>query len=97
MKGLEYVFNIKNVVATKDLYQNIKGVGKIKELTKGKVYKSYTHKNIFNLPSTDWRYIMNDLNQFIMNDLNEFKIYGKKNMFKSISKSRTDKLKQIGL
>jgi hypothetical protein len=32
-----------------------------------------------------------------MNDLNEFKIYGKKNMFKSISKSRTDKLKQIGL
>jgi uncharacterized protein (DUF39 family) len=91
MNGLEDVFNMKKVVATKDLYQNIKGVGKIKELTKGKVYESYANKS---LPDSTSNF---KLHIAIINDLNEFKIYVKRNMFKSISKSRNDKLTQIGL
>ena len=29
----------KNIISVKDFYKNIKGVGKVKELTKGNIYE----------------------------------------------------------
>jgi hypothetical protein len=73
------------VVAIKDFYFNIKGKGKIKELTKGKEYEKI--ESIY--------FGKNDV--FIINDLGESKLYLKKNMFRNIAQQRDYKLTQLGI
>ena len=64
----------KNIISVKDFYKNIKGVGKVKELTKGNIYEDIDD-SIFTSPSF-----------LIKNDLGETKRYYKMNMFMSESK-----------
>ena len=65
----------KNIISVKDFYKNIKGVGKVKELTKGNIYEDIDDSMLFTSPSF-----------LIKNDLGETKRYYKMNMFMSESK-----------
>ena len=66
----------KNIISVKDFYKNIKGVGKVKELTKGNIYEDIDNSSmLFTSPSF-----------LIKNDLGETKRYYKMNMFISESK-----------
>lgn len=77
------------VVAVKDFYFNIKGKGKVKELTEGKSYEL--------IPSI----YFNKKDVFIVNDLGENKLYHKKNMFRNESQQtiwiRDNKLTKLGI
>lgn len=76
---------IEIVVPVRDFYQNIPGQGKVKELTKGKLYECGIEK-------------LNSITYFfIRNDLGDMKVYHKKNMFITKSMSRDNKLKDLGL
>lgn len=72
------------VVVVKDFYKNIKGKGKIKELTEGKSYDRI-------------ELIFNKKDICIINDLGERKFYYKKNMFRNIAQQRNYKLTQLGI
>ena len=74
---------IEIVVPVRDFYQNIPGQGKLKELTKGKLYECGIEK-------------LNSITYFfIRTDLGDMKMYCKKNMFITKSKARDNKIKQI--
>lgn len=73
------------VVAIKNIYLNIKGQTKIKEITKGKVYETLTLS-----------YFSKNNDKYVVNDFNTIKLY-KDKTFKSIEKNRDDKLTQLGI
>jgi hypothetical protein len=74
---------IEIVIPVRDFYRNIPGQGKVRELTKGKLYEcgieSDYGKKFF----------------FVRTDLGDMKMYSKKNMFITKSKSRDNKINQI--
>lgn len=66
----------KNIISVKDFYKNIKGVGKVKELTKGNIYEVIDNSSM----------LFTNSSFLIKNDLGETKRYYKMNMFMSESK-----------
>ncbi len=66
----------KNIISVKDFYKNIKGVGKVKELTKGNIYEDIDNSSM----------LFTNSSFLIKNDLGETKRYYKMNMFMSESK-----------
>ena len=78
-------YNTEEVIPVKDFYQNIPGSGKVKELTKGKVY----------LAQTD---LVSGIKYFYLKtDTGESKLYNKRSMFISKSNSRNNKLNKLGI
>lgn len=73
---------MNKIVSVKDFYKNIKGVGKVKELIKDKIYVNYEDNLISN-------------SFFVKNELGEYKRYYKKNMFTNVSKRRDKILDSI--
>jgi cellulose biosynthesis protein BcsQ len=73
---------MNKIVSIKDFYKNIKGVGKVKELIKDKIYVNYEDNLISN-------------SFFVKNELGEYKRYYKKNMFTNVSKRRDKILDSI--
>lgn len=65
----------KNIISVKDFYKNIKGVGKVKELTKGNIYEDIDNSSM----------LFTNSSFLIKNDLGETKRY-KMNMFMRESK-----------
>lgn len=74
---------IEIVIPVRDFYRNIPGKGKVKELTKGKSYKC----------KIDYNYGSKYFS--VITDLGDMKMYSKKNMFITKSKSRDNKINQI--
>ena len=74
---------IEILIPVKDFYKNIPGEGKVKELTKGKLYEGRIEI------SWSKKYF------YVTTNLGEVKMYCKKNMFITKSKSRDRKLEQI--
>jgi hypothetical protein len=70
---------IEIVIPVRDFYRNIPGEGKVRELTKGKQYECGVEGASF----------------FLRTDLGDMKMYSKKNMFITKSKSRDNKINQI--
>jgi molybdopterin synthase catalytic subunit len=66
-------YTMNKIVAVKDTYKNINGVGKVKELTKGKTYD--------NIETTAYQHLAYKKSYLIITDLGERKRYYKMNMF----------------
>ena len=75
--------NMEVLIPVKNFYRNIPGEGKVKELTKGKQYENRVEY------SWSKKYF------FIRTDLGDVKMYCKKNMFITKSKSRDNKINQL--
>lgn len=73
---------IEIVIPVRDFYRNIPGKGKVKELTKGKPYEC----DIETLGNKSF---------YLRTDLGDMRMYSKKNMFITKSKSRDNKINQI--
>ena len=71
------------VLPIKTLYKNIKGVGKVKELTSDKFYECRIEK----------KYGMTFY--YLINDLGIESVYTKKSMFQTLSQYRDKKVNQI--
>lgn len=71
------------IIPVKDFYRNIPGKGKIKELTKNKVYKCIVEHN------HGVKYY------YVETDLGDTKMYSKKNMFISKVNLRDQKLNNL--
>jgi molybdopterin synthase catalytic subunit len=66
-------YTMSKIIAVKDTYKNISGVGKVKELTKGKTYE--------NIETTAYQHLAYKKSYLIITDLGERKRYYKMNMF----------------
>ena len=71
------------LIPVKDFYRNIPGEGKVKELTKNKPYESRIE------------YSYGKKYSYIITDLGDVKMYCKKNMFITKSKSRDNKINKL--
>lgn len=73
------------VIPVKDIYQNIKGVGKVKELTKGKQYE-----NLFSSTLT-----IKSKSISVINDLGQRRTFYKSNKFITLQRHREEQIKSI--
>lgn len=64
---------MSKIIAVKDTYKNIPGVGKVKELTKGKAYE--------NIETRSYQHLSGKKSYLVITDLGQGKRYYKLNVF----------------